>query len=277
MTAQDPEIPEASHRTYQFPRLGLVEFAFYLLLGIRRSFAADSRRTMRANPPLPTVIGLENVPLQGPFIIVANHYETTTFAMHFAGMAASAAVAQRRPDSPEIRWIMTSEWHGRHIGPIPIPLWLIRWVFGRVALLYGFVSMPRLESDRAGRATAVREAAAIVNPPTVEGGEKRRQGEPIGLMPEATGKGTLIEAMPGTGLFLHMLSRRGVPLLPVGLYEEEGRPTVRFGEPFTLQVERMADRQEQDRLAREQVMVAIGRLLPRHMWGFYASAIAESP
>ncbi|MGB6895420.1 MAG: hypothetical protein WBF37_05720, partial [Dehalococcoidia bacterium] len=88
----------------------------------------------------------------------------------------------------------------------------------------------------------------------------------------ALGKGTLIEAMPGSGLALLALSRGRLPIVPVGLWEDDATLTVRFGEPFTLEAG-ATSREEQDRQARERVMVAIGRLLPERYWGFYAPAI----
>jgi hypothetical protein len=48
---------------------------------------------------------------------------------------------------------------------------------------------------------------------------------------------------------------------------------VRFGEPFALSVAKEGSRQEQDHRAREQVMVAVGRLLPPAYWGYYRKAI----
>ncbi len=276
MTVQDSDAPTGSHKTYHFPRLLLIKIAVGLLPGFKRSAAVDSVRILRVNPPLPRVIGLENMPAEGPFVIVANHYERPGLPTYFAGMAVCAAVAERRPASPETGWIITSEWLSRHFGPIPIPIWLSRWAFGRVGVVYGFIPMPKGDEKTAGRAAALRQALAVVGAPAA-GETRRHNGQAVGLTPEARGKGTLLEAMPGSGLFLEMLTKRGAPLLPVGFHEEGAHLIVRFGEPFHLRRERRADREEQDRLAREQVMVAIGRLLPREMWGFYAEAIDRSP
>ena len=277
MPDQDTDIPIGSHEAYNFPRRELfLKFPFNLLFGIKRSFAADCWYTLRSNPPLPEFVGLENVPADGSFVVVGNHYERPGVEMYFAGMAVAAAVAQARPASPEMHWIITSEWRGRHFGPFPIPVWPIRWVFSRIARVYGFVTMPQREEETAGRAAALRQAATIINSPAGNSRGQRREGEPVGLMPEARGKGTLIEAMPGSGLFLRMLTKAGAPVLPVGLYEEGGGLVVKFGEPFQLQVKHRAGREEEDRLVREQAMVAVGRLLPERMWGFYADAIAKS-
>ena len=121
-----------------------------------------------------------------------------------------------------------------------------------------------------GRAAALRQALVYAL------GRGDRPGEPLSLMPEALGKGVLIEAMPGVGLFLKVLSDRGLPILPVGLLEREGALTAVFGPTFRLELPATPDQQELDRLAREQVMVAIGRLLPREYWGFYAEAIERA-
>jgi hypothetical protein len=95
-------------------------------------------------------------------------------------------------------------------------------------------------------------------------------------MPEALGKGVLIEAMAGVGLFLKVFSDRGLPILPVALLEREGALTAVFGPAFRLDLPATAGQEELDRLAREQVMVAIGRLMPREYWGFYAAAIERA-
>lgn len=277
MPEQDTPTAIGSHSTYHFPRVLLLRIALSLFPGIKRSAAVDSVRILSGNPPLPKVTGLENIPAEGPFVVVANHYERPSLPTYFAGMAVCVAVAERRPASPETSWIITSEWLSRHFGPIPIPIWLSRWAFGRVGVLYGFIPMPKRDEMTAGRAAALRQALAVVGSPAAGSEARRHNGQAVALTPEARGKGTLVEAMPGSGIFLEMLTKRGAPLLPVGFYEEGEHLIVRFGEPFHLRRERRSDREKQDRLAREQVMVAIGRLLPREMWGFYAEAIDRSP
>jgi hypothetical protein len=95
-------------------------------------------------------------------------------------------------------------------------------------------------------------------------------------MPEAGGSGILQEPLEGSGLFLHALSERGLPLVPAGVWEEDDTLMVSFGEPFALSVAKDVPRQERDRQAREQVMVAVGRLLPPAYWGYYSEAIQWS-
>jgi len=208
--------------------------------------------------------GLENVPSEGPFVLVTNHYARRGLRTYHCAMFITTVIAERRPLSPAIRWVITSEWYGYRIGPIPIPVWLIRWVFRRVGKVYGLLVMPRQASRAVGRAAVLRRIARVA------------QRETIGVTPEAGGSGILREPLEGSGLFLQALSERGLPLVPTGVWEEDGTLMVRFGEPFALSVAREGSRQEQDRRAREQVMVAVGRLLPPAYWGHYREAIQRS-
>lgn len=249
---------------YEFPRLPLVLFGFDLLLGRRRSFARDSKRVMEANRYSRRLEGLENAPAVGPFVLVMNHYNRVGLRPYHCAMAVSAALAHRRPGQPEVRWAFTSELYGQRIGPVPIPLGLMRWVFRRLARVYDLVVLPRREELAMARAAALRHLARAL------------ATSPVGLTPEAAGTGRLVEPPRGSGLFLASLARRGVPFLPVAAWEEGETLTIRFGEPFRLSDPQGSPRDERDRQAREQVMVAIGRLLPREFWGAYEAAIERS-
>jgi hypothetical protein len=265
-----PALGGRASEVYHFPRIGLALWAVDLLLGRRRSLAGDSRWTLRDARPQPRAEGEEHIPREGPFVLVANHYERSGLNTHFGGMHVSQVVARRRPEAPEIHWIVTSEWFGRRLGIVPVPDAFWRWTFRRVAHMYDFVVMPRSPEKVMARAAAVRRALAYAV------GRGGRPGEPLGLMPEALGKGVLIEAMPGVGLFLKVLSDHGLPILPVGLLERDGALTAVFGPALRLELPAKADQDELDRLAREQVMVAVGLLLPREYWGFYADAIERA-
>jgi 1-acyl-sn-glycerol-3-phosphate acyltransferase len=217
--------------------------------------------------PRPVVVDDKNIPPEGAFVLVANHYERPGLKVFWAGMLAANAIFERRETGRTLHWLMTSEWYGYRLGGIvPVPRWFLRWLFRRIATVYSLVIVPRSPEQVMGRAAAMRSILEVVE----------KEGEPIGLFPEGVGKDVLVEAMPGTGLFLSSLSKRGVPILPAGIYEENGVLTVRFGPPFRMQPPQGAAREERDGLAREQLMLHIGRLLPQHMWGTYTLAIEES-
>jgi 1-acyl-sn-glycerol-3-phosphate acyltransferase len=243
----------------------ILRFVWAVLRGRTRSLPADVETTLMAARPKPQARNDQHIPAEGPFVLVANHYERPGLKVFWGGMLASHAVAQRRTSQKSLRWLMTSEWYNFRLGPLPVPVWALRWLFRRLAQVYGLVIVPRAAERRVGRAAALR---TILN--VVRDGE-----EAIGLFPEAIGTGQLREPMPGVGSFLFSLSNRGIPILPVGIFEEEGRLIASFGPPFLMQVPRGVEKGERERLASQQVMVAIGRLLPRELWGVYAPAIEE--
>jgi hypothetical protein len=179
-------------------------------------------------------------------------------------MAVSAAVAERRPGRKELSWLLTSEWYGRRIGPINVPVAVTRWMFARVGLIYDLVVLPRRPELVMARASSLRRVLSAL------------KGGPVAITPEAAGSGVLIEPPEGNGLFLATLSRHGYPLYPLAVFEEGSTLVLRIGEPFALRLDHGMTREEADRRAREESMTAVGRLLPRECWGVYAGAIERS-
>ena len=251
---------------YRFRISLMFLFIISMLLGRRRDLAADSAGTLLAARPRPRIVDDHYVPETGPFVLVANHYERPGLKVFWGGMLASYAVSQRRSADKALHWLMTSEWYNFRLGPIPVPIWLLRWLFRRIAYVYGLVIVPRAVGQTMGRANAMRSILQVVD----------RERQPIGLFPEGIGKGQLIELQPGTGAFLAALSQRGIPIMPAGISEEDGALTVRFGPPFILEIKKDPTKGERGRLAAQQVMVAIGRLLPRPLWGAYTLQIEEA-
>lgn len=208
--------------------------------------------------------GTSNIPQDGPFLLVCNHYARHGLQPYHWGMAVTAALSKRRPKEPNVRWVIIAEWHGRRIGPLPIPPSIFRWVFGRVARIYDLVAVPSAATATVKRAATLRRLLELA-----------RQG-PIGLAPEGRGSGVLRPPPQGSGLLLYALNRSGPPILPTGIWEEGDELVIHFGAPFDLAINEKASRRERDRMAQEAVMVAIGRLLPPKYWGDYTAAIASA-
>src|SRR3990170_6415540 len=114
-------VPPSAPRVYHCPRLALALWAVDMVLGRRRSFYRDSEITLGGVRPPPQVEGEAHIPPEGAFVVVANHYERPGLNMHFAGMLVGLAVGRRRPQAPEIHWIITSQWIGRRLGILPVP------------------------------------------------------------------------------------------------------------------------------------------------------------
>jgi hypothetical protein len=249
---------------YAFPKLPLLPLAFDLLFGRRRSLAHDSALVM-ANSPYPRRFeGFERLPKDSSFVVVMNHFDRSGLNTYHCAMAVSVAVAERRPGRKELSWLLTSEWYGRRVGPISIPVSLTRWLFARIGRVYDLVVLPRRPELLMARASSLRRVLSAL------------KGGPVAITPEAAGSGVLLEPPPGNGLFLATLSRHGYPIYPLAVFEEGPALVLRLGEPFRPSLSRTTSREEADRLAREQTMTAVGRLLPRECWGVYAGAIERS-
>ncbi|MBI2913556.1 MAG: hypothetical protein HYY03_06515 [Chloroflexi bacterium] len=260
------EREQRQEKAYRLPVSYMLRFLLATLLGRQRDLGHDIKGVLKSARPRARVSGDHHIPAEGPFVLVANHYDRPGLKVFWGGMLAAGAIYDRRRTGRSLHWLMTSEWYNFRLGGVlPVPVWFLRWLFRRIARVYGLVVVPRSGERAMGRAAAMRTILDVVD----------KQGEPIGLFPEGLGKDVLIEAMPGTGLFLQSLSRRGIPILPAGIYEEDGVLRVGFGPAFAVEVGRQGEKDERDRLAREQVMAHIGRLLPPRMWGPYTAAIEQ--
>ena len=106
---------------------------------------------MAKNPYPRRFEGFEQLPQASSFVIVANHYNRPGLHPYHCAMAVSAAVARQRPGQPELAWLFTSEWYGVRFGPLPVPVWLTRWLFSRIALHLRVSSCCRAGRSWSGR------------------------------------------------------------------------------------------------------------------------------
>jgi 1-acyl-sn-glycerol-3-phosphate acyltransferase len=254
-----PFPPQGQTIQYRLPRQ-LVAGVVWAALALRpRSVARDATAALTGLRPALAVRGAENIPTRGPALLACNHYSRAGFAAWWLALAISAAVAARRAPGadPEIHWVMTaawtfpeSGWQRRLLTP------LTRWAFRRVAQVYGFVPMPPMPPDpREGeaRAQAVLKTVRLARRMAQAGGM-------IGLAPEGMDTpGNLGEPPAGAGRFIALLVEAGLPVLPVGVAEAEGRLRASFGPVFVPRVP--SDRAERDRTVTRQVMDAIARQL----------------
>jgi 1-acyl-sn-glycerol-3-phosphate acyltransferase len=259
-TSIPPFAVSAQSARYRLPRPGLAGFVASALLLRPRSFARDAQRAVAGLPLPPQVLGGEQIPPQGPGLIVCNHYTRPGFPAWWLVLAISAAAAaHRHPQAdPQIHWVMTaawtfpgSPWRRRLLSP------LTRFAFDRVARTYGFVTMPAMPPDPAeveARAWAVRRTVRLARHLAATDGL-------LGLAPEGQDTpGGLGQPPAGAGEFMALLVQAGLPLLPVGVSETAGRLCISFGPLFEPDIPpRHAG---QDQAVARQVMAAVARQLP---------------
>lgn len=220
---------------------------------------------MQTLPKTPLILGWNHVPAEGSCLVTCNHYTRPGLGAWWTALSISAAIAERRArHAPaDVHWVMTAawrypegDWRRRTVTP------LTRWAFTRAARIYDFVTMPPLGSDGAvtlppedveARAVAVLRTVRLARRLVDEGGM-------LGLAPEGRDTPGLLGAPPpGAGTFVALLVAAGLPVLPVGVAEADGRLRVSFGAPFVPEIPR--SRAARDRATIDQVMAAIARQL----------------
>jgi hypothetical protein len=242
---------------YRLPRRMMPGFAWSVLALRPRSFSRDARTAVTSLQPPMHIAGAEHVPRRGPCLVACNHYSPDWFPSWWLALSVSAAVAALRAPGAarEIHWVMTGAWtypNSRWRRRVMTPATL--WAFRRVARVYGFVTMPPMPPDPSqveARALAVRQTLRLARQLVPTGGM-------LGLSPEgqAVRDARIIEPPPGVGEFIAHLVRIGLPILPVGVAERDGRLRLSFGPVFLPEIP--AQRAGRDRAVAGQVMEAIG-------------------
>jgi len=258
---------------FRFPLSFARRFIPPLFLGRRCSLGEHAEWLLERTGRQPVVRGEEHIPERGAFVAVVNHYQRRYYFVGWNAFLISMIVRRRRGPGAVVHWLMQDGFEQRRRGAIPWPWWFLRWLFRRVARMYDMVLVPTSPHNKGGRATAVRRMIEFVSPR-----DRSREGEPIALFPEARNqpRGVLGRPPSAMGRLLLELARRGVPLLPVGVHDLDGETNVTFGPPFDVELPPDLSNQEAAEEACRQAMVAIGRLLPRELWGAYESEIASA-
>lgn len=191
------------------------------------------------------VIGRENIPVSGPYIVVLNH----------TSVADTPILLMAFPVMPW-RFFAVEKWQSHPIyGPI------MGWL--------GAIFVKRGEVDR----TQLRQALAAL-----EGGCV------FGLAPEGTRSpdGQMIAAKDGAA---YLAGRANVPILPVGIVNGDRlfsnfrhlrltRLEVRVGRPFRLPDTGGRVRSKDLPALTHYIMVHIAALLPPRYYGYYAQSPA---
>jgi hypothetical protein len=157
---------------------------------------------------------------------------------------------------------------GQWIAPLGMPV--THFALGRVAAAYGFTAMPPMPPrarDVAARAAAVRSVLRYA----------ARQHAIIGLAPEGGDQpgGRLSMPPAGLGRFCLLLAAAGLRFLPVGVFEQDSRLVLHFGECYGLQGSPQHSPGEKDRRVAFTVMSHIAPLLPSLLRGEFDGAHSD--
>ena len=242
---------------YILPRSLVFRLALAVVLRRRRSFRADAQTCLAALRPPLRVEGCEHVPEAGPCLLTVNHYSRPGFNAWWLALAISAVA------SYDVHWAITAAL--TYPDPVRAHVYTpaSRWLLRRLALVYGFTTLPAMPpnpAEVAERAQAVRRVLAWA----------QQTPQPvIGLAPEGrdTRGGELEWPAPGAGRFIFHLARLGLQIVPIGACEADGLFCLRFGAPYRLGLERDLTPDQRDRRASEIVMQHLAAELPQRLQG----------
>ena len=247
----------AYYPSYRLKLLALAKILFSLLTGRGRDFSSDARDLIKGFTPAPLFNNLHTIPIDGSYLVTLNHYSRPGFLIFWAATALSAAL----PKTPV--WLMTSAWTDRTKGLDQVRTWLTRKLFARLARIYGFVAtppMPPIPEENAERAPSIRklDCRLRAHPKSIlclapEGMDF--PGGILGFPPDGTGK-----------FILHVLENLK-RILPVGVYEEDGKLILNFGDAYELDTKAL--RVMDDKEISILVMKKIAALLPARLRGAY--------
>jgi len=230
---------------------------FSFILGRKRDIHADSRILIEHRESKPEIRHMELIPKSDPFLVTLNHYSRPGFFILWAAVAISAALPR-----PTI-WLMTGAWTNRTGGIDQVRTWLTRIIFERLAKMYGLVTMPPMPSapgDSAERALSIRRLLQRI---------RADKDAIVCIAPEGMDfpEGELGVPHPGTGKLLLQIANKTHRVLPVGVFEDDGRLVIRFGNPYELHIKE--GQVDLDLAVADQVMRKIAELLPEGMRGVY--------
>jgi hypothetical protein len=215
-----------------------------------RSFLGDCSDLVRRIDPPPMIVGVEHIPIEGPVMIVANHFQRPGLWIGWAGAVLTVAIGRRRGADPPVHWLTTGSiqmlQRSRRGPEVPLTRRLLR----RVARLYSMAALPL--GDRAERAAVLSAWLRWL-----------RHGEVVGIFPEglAGRSDHLRRPEPGFDVLLRVAARAGAAVVPAGIHEAEGQMVVAFGPSVSG--------------GAESVMREIARLLPPSMHGPYTMCQAS--
>jgi hypothetical protein len=191
----------------------------YIRRGTRRDVDDFTASVVARMQPPPEYIGLENIPTDPRFLIVANHYQRKgLWILHPASAITQAVRKVIGPGNPPVHWIVTANWPPIRVGPWRIASPGDR-LLPRVAHALHCNAVSFAKHNPGFTASSIRRL--LKDAPTLD--------RPIGLFPEgvAGSAGRLTDPLPGVERLIVKLNR---PALPIAISETD-RLVIRIGTP----------------------------------------------
>jgi hypothetical protein len=193
----------------------------YIARNEQRDIDDFTRNIVQRMDPAPDIQGLDRLPADPRFVLVANHYQRKgLWILHTAAALTQAVVARYGPHPAPVRWMVTANWPPWRIGPIRIPS-PGDILLPKVAHALRCYPVSFAGSNPAYTARSLRRVLK----------EARSADRPLGIFPEgvAGAAGRLTDPLPGVDRLLLQLARLGLPVVPSAVSERDGRLVLAFG------------------------------------------------
>jgi len=245
-----------TYPSYSLSKKLVLKIILSILKNDKRHITSDAVRAISGIHPPIQIIGEKNIPDKGPGLVTLNHYSRPGFSIAWAALGISAQLPE------EHLWLMTNAWTNRTRGIDQLRTGITRAIFKRLAVMYGFITtppMPPAPEELGERALSIRRLMRFIyeNPETI-----------LCIAPEGQDfeYGRLGKPPEGTGKFISQMQKQLEQIIPVGIWEENGRLILHFGEPYTLDIR--SNYKDSDMKISNYVMGKIANLLPGHFLGY---------
>lgn len=192
----------------------------YIASGRRRDLDDFTSQIVRFMDPAPAYEGLDLLPENPRFVIVANHYQRKgLWILHPAAAITQAIVRRYGPHPFPVRWMATANWPPIRFGPLSFRS-PGDWLLPRVAHALSCYPVSFAGSNPGFTARSIRQILR----------DAASLDRPIGIFPEgvAGSAGRLTQPLPGAGRLLQKLACLGLPALPAAISEDSNRLVIRF-------------------------------------------------
>jgi len=211
-----------SYPQYHFPNRLSIDIFYAFVFGKHRSIKQDAVRAIKGIIPPVHIIGMENIPSSGPALITMNHYARSGFSIAWSALAVAAQLSENQA------WLMTSAWTKRKFGLDTICTAVSKYVFSRLAKMYGAVTtppFPPIPDEQYERSVSIRKLFRLLrtDPASI-----------LCIAPEGQNfnEGELGIPAAGTGKLIFQLEKQLGVIIPVGIWECFGRLVINFGTAY---------------------------------------------
>ena len=171
-------LPSVPLPDYQFPMRFMLRWLWDVVVrGRKRNLGVDGLELSSQPAMRSRVLGIQWLPVDGPCVLVMNHYERPGLRVWRCASLVTAAVWQRRGHDPAVRWLIADRFSYR-LARVPVPAVVIAWLLRMVARTYQLLRVARYEDRQVLRSGVLLEARRAL-----------RRGQVLGVTPEAGTKG----------------------------------------------------------------------------------------